>query len=1247
MLSDSRYELRGLLGQGGMGTVYRVHDRERQCDVALKTIRYPNAASLLRFKEEFRTLAGLCHPNLVTLHELGCSEGRWFFTMELVEGLDFLAYNELFGDGRGGVRGPHRRPALADEATATGRPAPCVSPDRRGFASADRLRQTVRDLVAGLRAAHVAGKVHGDIKPSNVLVTRDGRVVVLDFGLVQDLAAEVKERPFWTPTYAAPELVSSGERGVGNDTFAVGVMLYQALTGRSPFPTPLDFRAPPPPRALNAMVPDDLDALCLRLLALDPTQRPDDDEILAALEQPEVGSDRSRHRLEHTFEEVFVGRTEERELLVRIFEEARRDARPACVLVSGPSGIGKTALLDQVLHQLALSRRALVLRSRCAPRESIAFNAFDSVIDDLTICLGGRSLASFAGCSAPAAVAAARLFPVLADDDALPTPSDGHTGLERRARYRAFEAIKAALRRCCADGPVIIAIDDLHRADRDSVNLLQALLTPPGVPPICVVGTMRDDEGGAAQLLSRLELVASPTVRLEALTLPPLTDDTAQRVVRKLLRGHAPLDEAWCGRLARQAAGNPLYLREMAFAHARSGTSPSSVEEAIVGRLERLGAPMMRLLETVAVAGYPLRVKIGLRVARGLDPHVDSAALSRLLADRWLRHHTVGESYAVEVYHDRIRSCVLDRMTPTDRADVHAALARGIEALGAYDRDSVAMHLAAAGDHERASGYAFEAARQAEAQLAFDHAANLYRIALRGLDAATPQQFEARLGLARTLSKSGRAEEAGAAYLEAAESACAADAPLLRLHAAENLLMSGRVEAGMSALLASLRAVGVRVPRTTLVGATSALGSLLLRIRRTPRPRISERSSDPAVTSRLETILQAMYALTASGSSRATVLQVWLQGRFLAEACRAGSHRHLAAALHLEALARATLRRPATVAPLLDLAQDALKRGDDKLGEAIELDVRAALKLLEYRYEDAVDLDYRCIATISSCKKPYPAFVANVQSFTCQALRQAGRLRELSVVTASFIVDFDAKGDRFGPTLIVHHAVLARLAADDVVGARHIFERASANLWHPERSYQRYFAAVARSLLGLYEGRPGAPVEGLAALKPFWANLLPEICGEYRIDQAAYSGRIAVAALAQQSAGARPVALKALRRLNREGEGPPRAIACLVQAGLALLDQDERGAVALLQDAMDAFRLAKMPLDAASARRLLGLVQGGAAGAHHVREADAWLSAEGVADPARFVGALWPILPRVSLSAATRADSPAHERPGR
>ena len=209
-----RFTVLRRLGAGGMGVVYAVHDGVRDEAVALKTLLRARPADVSRLKREFRSLSDIAHPNLVCLYELVVEPEHCFFTMELVDGVSVSEY----------VRAP-----VADAGT-TGAEGQRADPGL--------VRNVLRQLVAGLSALHGKGKLHRDIKPSNIMVRRDGRVVILDFGLMSDAlpgTAVADDRMAGTPAYLAPEQHAGADPSEASDWYAVGVTLYEALTGRLPF----------------------------------------------------------------------------------------------------------------------------------------------------------------------------------------------------------------------------------------------------------------------------------------------------------------------------------------------------------------------------------------------------------------------------------------------------------------------------------------------------------------------------------------------------------------------------------------------------------------------------------------------------------------------------------------------------------------------------------------------------------------------------------------------------------------------------------------------------------------------------------------------------------------------------------------------------------------------------------------------------------------------------------------------------
>ncbi|HEY0988791.1 MAG TPA: serine/threonine-protein kinase, partial [Kofleriaceae bacterium] len=264
-----RFELVRRIGEGGMGVVYEAYDRDQRTRVALKTLRLSARDSLLRFKNEFRALQGVYHPNLVGLGELCERDGDWFYTMQYVDGVDFLTHVE------------RRDNAITARLELGGAPVPApLKFDER------KLRAALVQLAGALAALHGAGKVHRDIKPGNILVAQDGKLYLLDFGLVTDAARSQAitsvDRLIGTPAFMSPEQ-ARGDLQIGprSDCYSVGVLLYRALTGMlfargsaSDLVTSRRTQSAMRPSLAAPGVPVDLDELCFELLAHRPADRP-------------------------------------------------------------------------------------------------------------------------------------------------------------------------------------------------------------------------------------------------------------------------------------------------------------------------------------------------------------------------------------------------------------------------------------------------------------------------------------------------------------------------------------------------------------------------------------------------------------------------------------------------------------------------------------------------------------------------------------------------------------------------------------------------------------------------------------------------------------------------------------------------------------------------------------------------------------------------------------------------------------
>ncbi len=724
-----RYDVTGRLGAGGMGTVHDAIDREHGTRVALKTLNHLSPANLLLFKSEFRSVADLAHRHLVSLYELGCHDDLWFFTMERIEGTDLVTW--LRG------RPPPRLRDAADGVDLTGMTtvdaaitAPTVRQEVEPVhrvetrhkpsppLSIERLRAGFGQLVRGVRALHAAGLLHLDLKPSNVLVERDDRVVVVDFGLVRALEGRSATKPdrttiYGTPGWMAPEQYAGEAMAAATDWYAVGLMLYLALTGVPAFPSGsgpslsfADISSPISPLELVPSLPADLAELAVALLRVEPRERPTEDAIAALFlgdAQPEVLVARRTPW-------SLVGREVERVALASAWSRAC-DRSAAVVHLVGPSGVGKSTLLDHLLER-AKAGDAIVLRGRCHERESVPYKAFDGMLDQLAARLVAKDKPPLLVELPPWIAELSRLFPVLAtvltvaarlEERAVPA---GVSALE--LRRRAAEALRELVIAIGALCPLVLAIDDLHWADADSLTLLAKLLEAPAPKGLLVATTFRAPEAQANPAVAAYLAAASADARsssepseLERVTLDvgPLPKVEAERLARTTLLALGVGSESMARAIANEAAGNPFYVEELAhYAAQRQLTAPTgatedvALEGVLARRVESLAAPERALVEVLAVATSPIPLAVTFAVT-GVEGGMRRALWS-LRSGHFVRSSGSESGDRVELHHDGMRQAVLGAMSQARLAELHLALGRALRDRVEKDETTASMFAA-------------------------------------------------------------------------------------------------------------------------------------------------------------------------------------------------------------------------------------------------------------------------------------------------------------------------------------------------------------------------------------------------------------------------------------------------------------------------------------------------------------------------------------------------------------------------
>nr|MBA3452396.1 serine/threonine-protein kinase PknK [Deltaproteobacteria bacterium] len=751
-----------------------------------------------RFKREFRALADIVHPNLVTLHELHAAAGDWYFTMELIEGVSFIDWVRPPRS----VAGPTRtRQDIAASPVNTA-----------------RLRAAMVQLVDALVALHKAGKLHRDLKPSNVLVAAQGRVTLLDFGLVAGMAEGDPEKlAVGTPVYMSPEQAADQSLDEASDWYAVGSMLYEAMTGRRPFEgdseqvmTRKQTESPVHPTELVPGLPADLTRLCMALLQPAPNARPQGLAVLTQLGSvPSLGT---RSLTKSLPPMNFVGRAIEMNQLQRALDDARR--RGVAIMVKGRSGIGKSTLIRRFTR--GLSNAVFVLEGRCFEREAVPFKMLDGVVDTLTAAIMGLPAATVLELVPHEIGSLARLFPVMrripqfADAASASTvPPD-----PQEQRRRGFQALRSVMTGLVRVRPVVVFVDDAHWGDSDSVVFLAELIhgAEPGM--LILIAHRPEDYLGVVVQLRRPPGGSAERGDVRDVEIQPLRDSDAIDLVNQLAE-----DGGRTATVVAAAGGNPLALAEMA--RAPSMAAGMKMDDLVRERVHRLSIDCQAMLAVTSIAARPLPVEIAAHAA-GVAGGRDEASM--LSIERLATLRQVDGQMILHPAHDYVRSAVVAGLDTETRASWHEAIARAFEAIqGPKELDSLAVveHWLAAGHPANAAHHALAAAGKAEEALAFRRAAELYQIGLTfgSWDAAGQRELLGRQ--ANALVCAGQLDEAATLYGYAAlllpNDDDAIELERLRVEA---LLRRGRLDEGLPAAEKLLAQIGIRIPLTARASRT-------------------------------------------------------------------------------------------------------------------------------------------------------------------------------------------------------------------------------------------------------------------------------------------------------------------------------------------------------------------------------------------------------------------------------------------
>ncbi len=1267
------YEIVGVLGSGGMGVVYKARDLRRGVMVAVKTMRQVDAASIARFKQEFRGLLDVSHPNLVNLYELISDGHSWFIVMELILGMNFLefvrrgsALNREAGDS-GSAKiihweeastwsedgGPPTDPDLGnlESVPTTHKIVPVKAPksleikDDAGPSLLDaggysRLREGMKQLAEGLMALHQAGKLHRDIKPSNVMVTRQGRVVLMDFGLIaspgegkRDISTE--GNVVGTAAYMAPEQASGKRLSPATDWYSTGVMLFEALTGRRPFLGPslevlMDKQRiePPPPREFADQIPADLNALCVDLLRRDPVDRPAGPEVLARLGTGEAESSHATVSVAAapSNESLFVGRESHRKALASALDFMSQ-GRAVVVFVQGQSGVGKSALVGKFLDELSERDEAVILAGRCYERESVPYKALDSLIDSLSRYL--RRLPSHeVEALLPRDVGPlTRVFPVLGRVGAaamaprrasqIPDPQE--------LRRRAYAALRELLGRLGDRHPLVLAIDDLQWGDPDSLTVLTEILRPPDPPVLLFLACFRSEELHESPFLRAMrEGPITKTLECRDLIVGPLTEEEARTLARQLVEATGTDLDQRAETIARESAGNPLFVAELARSTQESerlsasnggAAKPLALDDVLWSRVLRLPNVARELLMVVAVSGGTVRADVAWQCLNQAGD--ERASLSLLRTGRLIR--VTGRSSSadqLEAYHDRVREAVVAHLSPSEKMSCHRRLAGALEAAGEGDHEVLGVHCREAGELGRAAVHFRRAADQAVEALAFERAAKLYRQALEFEPANEGKIQRLRALLAESLANAGRGADAACEYLAACEGAPVGDALELRRRAAMQLLISGHIDQGLETLRDVLAAIGMSLPRTP----RQAMASLLWHRAKLSLRGLGFRPRDttevaPADLTRVDVCWSAAIGLSNVD---------WIRGadfhaRSLLLTLSAGEPSRVGRAVALEAAQTATAGLPAArkTARLLKRASDLAK----ETGQAYTLGMvtlaEGVSSYLECRWSEALEATDRAESFFREHCTGVAWELDTAHAYALWALSHLGQWKELARRYPLLIDEAKERGDLYAAMNLSTYVYSIVMMASDQPLAAGLETQRLLSQWSREGYHVQHNDLVWASVqIDLYHGVGPTAWKRISGHWPTLARSMLLRVQFIRVAMLGLRARCALAAVCDQ-ASLLQSAERDATRLSREKLPWADAQSLLIRAASAFLRGRDHEAVERLRQASAQFRDCRMELCGAVADRRLGEILGGDEGSSLIKTADAGMFAQGIQRPDR------------------------------
>jgi serine/threonine protein kinase/tetratricopeptide (TPR) repeat protein/ribosomal protein L40E len=686
-----RYKVKKFLGEGGKKKVYLAHDSVLDRDVAFALIKTEKLDEVARTRiiREVQAMGRLGdHPNIVTVYDFGDHEGQPYIVLPLMPG-DVEGLIEKAPD--------HRLPL-------------------------DKAIEITNAVCRGLEFAHAKGIIHRDLKPGNVLMSADGTAKIGDFGLAVavDLSRLTQSGMMvGTVAYMPPEQAMGGKVTTKADLYSLGAMLYEMVTGRPPFVGDdsvsiigQHINTPPvSPAWHRADLPPALETLIMQLLEKDPEKRPESAAVvLQALESIEAGKLKKEPSKETApsenplYRRVFVGREPELKQLQSAFDGAM-SGQGALTMVMGEPGIGKTALCEQLSTYVTL-RGGRTLVGHCYEEGSLSL-PYLAFVESLRSYVLSRDIKDLREELGTGAADVARIVSEIRERLKVKLRPQKDPEEER---YRLLQAVTGFLTNAACVQPLLVVLEDLHDADKGTLDMLTHVSRHLAGARLLIVGTYRDVEVDRSHPLSATLAELRRVSTYGRVILRGLNADEVRRMLESITRESVPwgLAEA----VHRQTEGNPLFVQEVVRYLAEEGlitqkegrwrpakdtplemNIPEGLRDVIGKRLSLLSKECNQLLSVASVIGREFAIDT-LRAVAGMNEDVFVNNLKEAVQLSILEERSQVGIVRYRFTHAFFRQTLYEEMIAPQRLKLHQQVARALEKQYAKRLDEHAAELA-------------------------------------------------------------------------------------------------------------------------------------------------------------------------------------------------------------------------------------------------------------------------------------------------------------------------------------------------------------------------------------------------------------------------------------------------------------------------------------------------------------------------------------------------------------------------